>query len=388
MKRVPGAPFFLSALLTATVALPLLHLRDARSFSPSPATAPASRENAFFEARMEVAHAGNALHHSMRTALQWLERHQHAEGMWSARSYAQLCSGDACTGRGTDDHDLGVTALAVLAMLEAGMPRHRESARRGLDWLASRQDRDGSFGASGAKSIYGPAVATMAFVRAYPLMGESVLKHHAARGVMYLQRAQHSDCGWGYSGSDTSVTAWAVAALAAAMAPDVDIPVEGRALEGALRWLDGATDDRAYEARYRRRDDGHWERSEGASTAALRMRMVLGQDRELPEVRGSARQLGWRLPHWREGADFTAWFSGTSGLAAYGGKELWEEWSSRVGRALVGNQRRFNEGCAGGSWDPIDRWGSEGGRVYATAMNLLTLSVLDRSVNASASQEH
>jgi hypothetical protein len=32
-------------------------------------------------------------------------------------------------------------------------------------------------------------------------------------------------------------------------------------------------------------------------------------------------------------------------------------------------------GCGEGSWDPVDKWGSEGGRVYATAINVLTLSL-------------
>ena len=34
-----------------------------------------------------------------------------------------------------------------------------------------------------------------------------------------------------------------------------------------------------------------------------------------------------------------------------------------------------------GSWEPIDRWGGEGGRVYATAINALTLEVYYRYAN-------
>lgn len=36
------------------------------------------------------------------------------------------------------------------------------------------------------------------------------------------------------------------------------------------------------------------------------------------------------------------------------------------------------DGCTWGSWDPIDRWGEKGVRVYATAINVLTLDVYYR----------
>jgi hypothetical protein len=42
----------------------------------------------------------------------------------------------------------------------------------------------------------------------------------------------------------------------------------------------------------------------------------------------------------------------------------------------VAHQRKYADGCGCGSWDPVDRWGAEGGRVYATAMNALTLGVI------------
>jgi hypothetical protein len=33
-------------------------------------------------------------------------------------------------------------------------------------------------------------------------------------------------------------------------------------------------------------------------------------------------------------------------------------------------------GCRAGSWEPVDRWSTDGGRVYATAINVLTLLLL------------
>jgi hypothetical protein len=50
--------------------------------------------------------------------------------------------------------------------------------------------------------------------------------------------------------------------------------------------------------------------------------------------------------------------------------------------ALVPHQHTGKDGCRNGSWNPeVDRWGFEGGRVYATAINALTLEVYYRYAN-------
>ena len=55
---------------------------------------------------------------------------------------------------------------------------------------------------------------------------------------------------------------------------------------------------------------------------------------------------------------------------------------ARVGYdAVTMNEIATEAGCANGSWDPVDRWGFEGGRVYATAINALTLEVYYRYDN-------
>jgi hypothetical protein len=42
-------------------------------------------------------------------------------------------------------------------------------------------------------------------------------------------------------------------------------------------------------------------------------------------------------------------------------------------RALVANQRREAGVDEHGSWDPVDPWSAEGGRVYSTAICCLSL---------------
>ncbi len=71
--------------------------------------------------------------------------------------------------------------------------------------------------------------------------------------------------------------------------------------------------------------------------------------------------------------DFCYWYFGTLALREIGG-DAWTKWQRALLDAVLPNQRTDGEPCdVLGSWDPIDAWGDEGGRVYATAMLALTL---------------
>lgn len=382
MSRL-GRPFLWSAGLTAAVVFPLLCLEDRRASDAS------SSLHAFMDPHVDVAHEGSALENSLKFSLQWLRRHQHAEGLWSARSFGQLCEGDACTGGGADEHDVGTTALAVLAILESGPHRGRfeVSARRGLEWLADQQGLDGCIGPSSGKFMYGHALATLAFARAVSVLGDDEFRPRAARGARFLKQARNPGYAWRYGirdgDNDTSVTAWAGAALLACSAPEVGVTVEPRVWDGIRRALGQATSDWTAETSYRRCGEGHadprFERNEGLTAMAVWLKLKTGAVRNAPEIRGAARRLGWSLPCWNESGssvDFTAWYAGTRTLALYGDPELWTAWSANARRILTAHQRKYADGCACGSWDPADRWGSEGGRVYSTAINALTLEIL------------
>jgi hypothetical protein len=92
-------------------------------------------------------------------------------------------------------------------------------------------------------------------------------------------------------------------------------------------------------------------------------------------TRRAVALLATRLPSWDEdpaSVDFYYWLHGTAALRAAGGAE-WKAWRKAVLAALVPHQRR--DGDAAGSFDPdVDPWGAEGGRVYATAVDLRTLA--------------
>jgi hypothetical protein len=86
--------------------------------------------------------------------------------------------------------------------------------------------------------------------------------------------------------------------------------------------------------------------------------------------------LGDHVPQWRSGAeaarmDYLDWHAGTN-AAWYDCDALWQQWYAALQAALVLHQR--TDGAHAGSWDPVDKNGKEGGRVYATAVNVFSLA--------------
>jgi hypothetical protein len=392
-RRTSPVPVLTSAVVTAAVSLWILIAEEGRR-PPAGRPPAAASPVPFVDFHNDVAHDEDLLSRSTAAALRWMERHQDADGSWSASSYTQECVEKVCPGRGGEGHDVGITALAALSIIESGQAKkYEDSVRRALAWLAARQDELGGFGPRMAKSAYGHAIATLAFARAVAVLDDPSLRPPAVRGARALEMSRNPGFAWRYGArdgqNDSSVTAWSGAALLAAASPEVRIPVDPVAFDGIRRWLSEVTNDRG-EVSYMRRGaasssvrglNDRFERNEGLTAAALCLRLEMGEDRRHPELATAAKRLMWNLPVWTEdgaSVDYMAWFSGTRALAAWNDRELWSVWSARVLKVVALHQRRFNEGCLWGSWDPVDKWGFVGGRVYSTSMNLLTLGVLGR----------
>ncbi|MGE0430891.1 MAG: hypothetical protein AB7S36_01415 [Planctomycetota bacterium] len=98
----------------------------------------------------------------------------------------------------------------------------------------------------------------------------------------------------------------------------------------------------------------------------------IGEGIELPEATDPKK------------VDYHCWHIGS--LAAYqvGGKQ-WKRWEPAMVKALTSLQRMGGDvhDRTHGSWDSNSAWGSAGGRVYATAINCLTLQTSRRFRPAS-----
>ena len=117
------------------------------------------------------------------------------------------------------------------------------------------------------------------------------------------------------------------------------------------------------------------------TSVALLMRMYLGAKRDDPALLRGADFIKDNLPQDTDdlSRDTYYWYYATQVMFQLRG-DYWKAWSERLHPLLVNSQIKIGE--LAGSWDPQgpvpDRWGTYGGRVYVTTMNLLSLEVYYR----------
>jgi hypothetical protein len=345
-------------------------------------------------------------------ALRWLARHQNVDGSWSAEGFDHKCASGKCSGVGEHDYDAGITSLSLLAFLGAGYSqlsmddivdpavpeltlRFGEVVKRSLQWLSAHQDPEGCIGERGQKYMYNHAIGALALSEAYGMTAAPILKDPAQKAIDFLVAAQNPGKGWRYSSrggdNDTSVSGWAIMALKSAEISGLSFPKS--AYDGAMAWLNEATETNGYyRVGYNQAGTGkvyvpgkneQFSNHESMSAVAVMSRIFIQKKRE-PAL-ASANFLVSDLPAWKSGqVDFYYWYYASLALFQYDGPKgpFWTKWNEPMKNAIVPNQKTQSSGCASGSWDPsADRWGFEGGRVYATAINCLTLEVYYRYSN-------
>jgi hypothetical protein len=320
-------------------------------------------------------------------ALKWLERHQSPDGSWSTAKHDVRCEkGVSCADKkGGEDSDVGVTALAVLAFTGAGRGLEDAAVANGLRWLTGKQDREGCVGERGVKHMYGHAIAALALADAYGLSGSDTLQKPVQRATSFTIAAQNPGAGWRYTpkcgDNDTSVTMWATLSLKTAWHAGIDVPVT--VFEGTRAWFASVTDRAFFRVGYTHLGTGKvyipgqnetFDHHETLTAGAVLSRLLLGEKPGSDACRSGMELLLRDQPVWNGNqTDFYYWHFGTLALfhRESPGSPAWKRWNDKVRTALVENQRPG--GCAAGSWAPVDRWSYEGGTVYATALNALTL---------------
>jgi hypothetical protein len=363
------------------------------------------------ERLIERGGGGEATETAVLNAHKWLARHQAADGSWKTKDYVDRCrasgEGTPCKPNpgGADDWAVGNTGLALLAFLGTGLSTATDKeydginfgkiVRLGIEWLRKQQDQDGCVGArSGSKYMYGHAIATIALAEAHGLHDDPTLLLPAQKAVDFLVAAQNRGDGWRYSAqcgdSDPSVTGWCVMALRAAELAGLGF--RKAAYDGALACLAAFADDERGRAGYRKKGmagdsvpspNEPFDDHPTMTALVMHSRILIQKRRNDPFLaKGSALLLG-DPPKWGGKAiDFYYWFHASQALFQFNGSrgENWVEWNLVMKDILVKNQNPLNAGCKGGSWEPVDRWSHEGGRVYATAINALTLETYYRYV--------
>jgi len=350
---------------------------------------------------------------AVQGGLDWLARHQSPDGGWHAEGFRQECGDLArCSGDGYSQFDIGVTGLAVLALLgagyapqfdapisaspSAGAPPLGVVVRKGLRFLAATQDDEGCFGPRTGEFMYNHAVASLAVTEEYGLTRAPRLRRSAQRALDFIAAAQNPYRGWRYSvkpgDNDTSVTGWCVAALKAGELAGLSVST-ATAFVGASAWIASVTGDDGevgYNGKGKvdvivRGKNEAWGPHPSMTAIGLFSRILMGGG-ERPRLEAMGDLIlrdppRWEMPAQMRPVDAYYWYHGSLALFQLDGPDgpRWRKWNDPLKRALVAHQATHDEGCAEGSWDPaVDRWGFAGGRVFTTAMNALTLETYYR----------
>lgn len=344
--------------------------------------------------------------------LRWLVAHQSPSGAWEAESFGRWCNGVARPDAGPDGagraiYDVGVTGLALLALLEAGYgsrsaDEYGRAISKGLGFLIQAQDAEGCFGSrSSGHYVYNHAIATLAMVAAVARGNAASYTAAAQSALDFIAISRNPYLAWRYGikpgDNDTSVTGWMAMALDAARRVSradsksgrpASLQIDEDAFDGIKAWIAKMTDAGSGRVGYQQRGTGPArpielvdafpaDRSESMTAVGLVLRSMLGEDPRTSEVMRRGVELCRLLPpKWdrNDGSiDMYYWYYGSKALARVGG-DAWDQWRAACTATITVNQRLDTDECMyRGSWDPIDTWGGDGGRVYSTAICVLSL---------------
>lgn len=357
-------------------------------------------------------HGGSAeTENAVEMGLAWLKSVQDADGRWdsndfmlhylrSANQYERLAEGV-----GYAKNDIGLTGLCLLAFSGAGYDdrtgKYAATAKAARDFLTGKQRvQDGGMGLESdpyRSDMYSHSIATLALLDLFLLTGDETLRTPAKRALLYLLQMQGPGGGWDYDQSlpkyshqfsastrdDLSISGWAAMALVAAREANFEVPREN--LQRLVRYLKDATRDDG-EAIYADEGARIGQRTLALLSVSALCRRLLGEDPASPVQKLQLERMATNPPSWDRAGEASGcneyfWYYGSLsmllGRDQEGGIDRWREWNAGLKRTLVDNQ--CQQGPRRGSFDPVGHWAAHGGgRVYQTALNILTLEIYYR----------
>jgi len=301
---------------------------------------------------------------AVENARRWLQAAQTPDGGWTA--------GDSAGGT---DHQIGVSSLALLALIDASPDAFRgpyaATVRRGIDHLVANQDERGLIGPAISTAPYNHGLATLAILNACSTESNAVWQAAGERALKFICGTQLSTGGWGYLDSsaepaNTSASIWPLQALI--RADGLGYSALRPNIERGLAWLQGAVSQDGFMG-YTGATDLRY----GPDTmTAAGIVCLLGDNKGLqnpavrvllPALRRVADKPEAKMDYYR-----LFFVARAIGMAR-------DEQAPRALATIAGRLASLQNasGTAAGSWDANDAWGGVGGRVYSTAMAALAL---------------
>ncbi|MCA9237210.1 MAG: terpene cyclase/mutase family protein, partial [Planctomycetales bacterium] len=340
---------------------------------------------------------------AVEAGLEWLAEHQYPDGGWRFDLEAcPNCSG-YCRNSGVNDSSTAATGLALLSFLGAGYThqegKYVEVVKRGVYYLTEQMTitthggdlRDMrvktiraenspeglvaamSMARNKADTMYAHGIASLALTEAYAMTRDPGLRNPAELAVKFIINGQNHDGGWRYApsfetptDSDTTVSGWQVMALKSGVLGGIPVPYE--VWMKISQFLDvNATNDGA-EYGYVRGQRG----TRATSAIGLLCRELEGWPLSHRPLQRGLANLGSQRPQ-----DNHIYYNYYATLALHhAGGSQWDRWNTRMRDYLVKSQ--FTDGHERGSWYFEEQYSRDGGRLYTTALSVLTLEVYYR----------
>ncbi len=315
---------------------------------------------------------------AVRRGLQWLVHHQAKNGAWYfdhrfAPPGSQGCH--RCRDPGKVASSTGSTALALLPFLGAAQTHrqgeYREVVAKALYYLISRARAraDGFDFQEG--TMYSQGFSAIALSEAYALSGDRELGRLAQGALDFVVAAQEeTGGGWRYfpgQPGDTSMHGWQVMALRSGQMAYLNVPVA--AVQSSNRFLDSVQVQSGIRYRYMPSDK---KKSAACDAIGLLCRMYSGWTPGHTDLDRGVKRLAQLGP---SPDDMYYNYYATQVLHHYGGPQ-WVRWNQKMRDQLIKAQAK--RGHESGSWHFSGNNGDTGGRLYNTALAILTLEVYYR----------
>ena len=295
-------------------------------------------------------------------AAAWLCQTQEPDGSWSVTKWG-----------GSKHFEVALTGLSLMTLLDGGS-LGKPAVEKAIGYLIQHQQKDGRFGAVFSGTPYNQGIATLALAKAYESRKDEALRVALDKAVAAICSSQYPDGGWGYSNeahpaSNLSITMWQIEALR--LASQQGWPQLQPRVERGLCWMAGmAADDGSFG--YQKSGDTPGGASQtltamGAMSLLDPAHIGLVSPRRRQAIQTQMQRLaassGPDMDYYRR-------YFLTAAL-----KKMDEEPAHRrlatMRHDLLALQ--LKRGAEAGSWKADDRWGSAGGRIYATALASLSL---------------
>ncbi|MBI2805383.1 MAG: terpene cyclase/mutase family protein [Planctomycetes bacterium] len=268
-----------------------------------------------------------------------------------------------------------VSSLAVMAFLSAGhVPGegpYRETVEKGIRWVLSQQQANGSFGFAGFDEMYKQGICTMMLCEVVAMSDAKIAKEIKPKlelAVKVILQAQRGDAtvfngGWRYQrdsfDADLSVTGWQLLALRSARNIGCDVPAER--IERAMKFVMQCREPRGGGFCYM---PGTMLTTACTGTGVLALELC-GKDRHhSPEaLQGGAYLIRNPLQPQQVHFYYSAYYASQAMFQL--GNNYWNIFRPQLHKVLLESQQR------NGGWITNEPTGAN----YSTAMAILALTV-------------